>query len=362
MLSPEKRNVALKARAEKYFQRKLKAKSIKVTTACFAGFSLALILAISFGILNLWTTLASILIAGTIGFLLILKIFPTKEHTDKTFSLMLRAMEDPSIVQSSSLTKVTLNAEDGAVTLDPVFLDVWLTILAPHLFSNHQNTLKEIRRHSARVQRNNQLGESKVKEQLSQLKQKQAKISAEENKMKEHLLELQQKQAKIAAEENKLKEREEQLHNAESMIIDQLTEIERTQEEVAVMRECAEENASDGNLSSAKVKELEAKERALAQMEAQLQEDREIVSAQKTELNQLKGELISNSDSGASPGDEVVQLKQRIKELEEAKEDLDERAAYVQSVEEQLIDQLNALTEREAAVEQKEINAGMRVG
>lgn len=93
-----------------------------------------------------------------------------------------------------------------------------------------------------------------------------------------------------------------------------------------------------------------------------------MVEQQKTELNQLKGDLIRTSDSEDAPGLTADQslaireqaLAEQLRKLKEATDELEARTQYVNEVEDSLVDRLNQISEREAFVEQGEINAGLR--
>ena len=57
-------------------------------------------------------------------------------------------------------------------------------------------------------------------------------------------------------------------------------------------------------------------------------------------------------------GSDAERLLSRAKELEEAAQDLERRSRYVSEVEDSLVDRLNEICEREALIEQIEVDSG----
>ena len=331
--------MTLEERAKQHYQKKLQSKALKVSSLTFVGLSLCLLTAVFLGLLNIWTILASLVIAAATCFGVILRIFPTKADYESRFALMLRAVEDPAVIEHSALNKVKLKDKQKVVTLEPIFLDVWTAVIAPYLFTNHSNTLKEIRSNSEKLKRENLEKKSAVEAQIAELRAQKNELN---NRMK------------------KLQSRENQIQSAESSIINRFAELEKTQRDLQTMKAELEHSSSQASESKERLQKLAEKEAAIAEMEAQLAEDRAIVATQKSELNQLKGELLASAEPGNQSSVDDSDLKKKIAELESAQADLEERSAYIETVENQLIEQLHALTEREAMLEQKEINAGVR--
>lgn len=330
----------LKSYAEEYYQKKLQKKAIQLVTIVFSGLGLLLVVSMFVGLLNIWTLTAGIIAASALTFGAILYLFPTKKVHQDRFELMLKAAKDPNLILHASTDTVTLQGdEEEQVTLEPIFRDVWTTVISPYLFRSHKETLSAIKREANRAQRHKQASQAQVEKQIKDLKMEQQKIEQE----------------KLG-----LDQRAKQLQEAEGHVINRLGVINKTQEELTELRNAATAASASGGGSQAALKaraaEIQRKEEEMEALQAQLLEDRRIVESQKTELNQLKGEILASSESEADS--EAIRAKEA--ELEEIRADLEARSAYVQDVENQLIDQLQSITEREARLEQKEINAGIR--
>jgi glutamyl/glutaminyl-tRNA synthetase len=164
--------------------------------------------------------------------------------------------------------------------------------------------------------------------------------------------------------------------DAEELVIARLTQVEEAETQMAQIRDDLNSDTMRANASNdpaetkRKADELAKREADVEALKFTLMEDRKIVEQQKRELNQMKGTILQEFEAslggqvtGASdPESESLQasLERRAAELEMAGKELEERSRYVDSVEDSLVERLGQLTEREAFLEQGEINQGIR--
>tara|TARA_B110000285_G_scaffold64872_1_gene74537 strand:+ start:2966 stop:3793 length:828 start_codon:yes stop_codon:yes gene_type:complete len=143
-----------------------------------------------------------------------------------------------------------------------------------------------------------------------------------------------------STETDVMKQRRAELSALEQQL---LAEREKLKEERAVLETRTDELTQQGA-------QLKAQELALASLQQEFADDRDQFEAKKTELEQMQGSL---QCAQAPAGNHATDLEQRESELEE-------RLCYVATVENDLIERLNRLSEREASVEQTEVEAGLR--
>ena len=301
---------------------------------------------------------------------------PSTRRRKEAQQLILMAAADPSAIENVSPGVIALRGLNGDVReLNKVEQQAWKELVVPFHCSMHSTSLSE-----GRITGERALTRSEIR----QFKEQRKELAATEARMREdrEALEIQRGeiaslQQSLSAEQeslerarNEVQERSDSLQDAENMVITRLSEIEIAEAEMEQMREniSVEQAAASSKADPEYAARLKAKEVELEALRRSLDEDKFMVEQQKTELNQLKGELIRSTDSEDAPGLTADQslaireqaLAEQLKKLQEATSELEERTQYVNEVEDSLGDRLNAISEREAFVEQGEINAGLR--
>jgi len=288
-------------------------------------------------------------------------VVPPTERLKESKRFLSRAVKDPSRIRSIEKHKITLLDKKGEPReLNGFEHQLWESVIVPAFMKNGMMAGQS----AERPQRKMTASERRYVEEQKKLVQEKEKAVAEERAR------ISEEQKRIQAEREELETRTAELKEAEDMMIGRLSEVETVQAELEQMREDVDHKVSamTGAATEADVAALRRREDALRAKEAELealtnrlQKDREAVEAQKTDLNQLKGQMLQSAD--ASPegtSERERELEKRLRDLEETNRKLEERSRYVEDVENSLIERLNSLSEREASVEQSEINAGMR--
>lgn len=317
------------------------------------------------------STIFSILAFGLVGLVSVnvalVVIIPPKAHLKKSMQLLLGAANDRSRIQSIERHKVTLLDKSGkSHQLKGAELEAWESIVLTGFIKNGIDPAQP----EEKRERKFTASERRYIEEQKKLMLEREKTMAEEKKR------IDNEKARINSEREELKRRDQELQQAEEVAINRLSEVEIVQAELEQMRDNLDSRAEtvDGsrNLADSKLLQereavLKAKEAELVALKKKLLEDQQIVQSQKTDLNQLKGELLraSEPDEAQSTlqdkGSREQMLEDKLRKLEEDNRKLEERSRQVEEVENSLIDRLNKLSEREASVEQIEINSGLRV-
>lgn len=284
-------------------------------------------------------------------------LVPPTQKLVESKQLILGALNDPSLIQSSEEKKVVLADASGATReLNQLEQRIWSTAIVPYFMKNAVSFRRRSKTRSSR----------KVSDSdLAQMEKRKAQLVEMEN-------ELQKERDQLEGERNMLAAQNDELKKAESLVIECLTSIERSQVEFDQMREnlaaerAAAVDAPKDADAAQREKQLQAKEQELERLKEQLEEDRSIVAHQKTELNQLKGEILSqantemdSADGESALSERMAQLEERARQLEEAAREVEARTRYVTEVEDSLVSRLNELSEREARVEQDEEDHGI---
>lgn len=326
---------------------------------------------------NFFISLGSFAIVAiiVINFALYLVVPPIRALNESK-SLIIAALNDPGRIQTVNSRKVVLADDSGNLKmLSHVEQKVWTTIVVPY-FMQHTTNVRAPKSGKS-------TGRSLTVSEQKQLKSQKAEILEMEHHMKEEKARIEAERAKVMqertridADKREIESRNEELLMAENMVIDRLNEVDRSQAELEQLREDVErsmatsKNSSSVDLEAAAQKEaaLKAKEQELELLKQQLEEDQQIVASQKTELNQLKGEIIAEGETklklklkgepDSPPQNDLLtreqQLEARALELEKAARELEERTRYVSEVEDSLVNRLNDMSEREAFIEQGE--------
>ncbi len=290
-------------------------------------------------------------------------VVPPNRKLLESKALMMAAIQNPSRIQSVDGDQVVLtNAIGETFELDSLNQKLWERIVIPHM-------LKTGNRVGATTGPTTG-GRTLTDSERRAWDEKQANVIATEKKIKSEYAAIQQ-------EREDLELRSKELENAENIVIDRLSSVEVAQAELEQMREDVEmhEQAQKNRSTPVDPEEFRIKEDRLREKEREIEalknvlaEDQKIVRAQKTELNQMKGDLLKDHDSVENPESDDERdlasreraLERKLREIEMAAQEVEERTKYVSNAEESLIDRLNELSEREASVEQSEINSGLR--
>lgn len=315
------------------------------------------------------SALFSILAFGLVGFLLanlaLLVVIPPTKKLEKSKQLLMGAARDRSRIKSIEKHKVTLlDHTNKAHVLKGADMDVWESIIVPNFLKNGIGAEQP----KARKARTLTASERRYIDEQKKLILEREKAMADEQKQ------IAEERARIEAERESLKSRDKELNDAEEVVISRLNEVEVVQAELEQLRENLDiqagtldgsRNAAGNKLLKEREAELKAKENELEVLKKQLQEDQKIVLRQKTDLNQLKGEILRSgaTDNDSDDPEAISQrqtLEERLRQLEEENKLLEAQARDMEEAENTLIERMNKLSAREASVEQSEVNAGLR--
>ncbi|MFQ3225618.1 MAG: hypothetical protein ACI8Z5_001881 [Lentimonas sp.] len=342
----------------------------------------SLILAAVLAFVTFWVSssrMASISAFGFVGFLslnvLFLKLVPSSKRQQQSYALIMAAAKNPERIEDLRPGVIAVRTERGQThELNSVEKRAWQELVLPFLCKVHSKTMSD---------QKSVVGHVLTRSEMIQLNEQREAIKHDEARIQQDRLQLATKRKDISALQERLIDgerelqharediqlRSESLGQAEDLVISRLSEIEVAEAQMEQMEENLNAQQSSGQLSSSDEARLKRKEDELDALRLGLQEDKHAVEMQKTELNQIKGELIRESgvDAGPdlSPEDSLRLREQALKaqlcKLKEATTELETRSHYVQKVEDSLIDRLNSMSEREAFIEQGEVDAGLRV-
>lgn len=288
--------------------------------------------------LPLWLALAiGCPLVASIGCLSLIRTVPVEEKQNSQVAAIFNAMLNPDAVAKATKKQVELSYQSGEISLDKVNVRLWHKVVVPYTCF-----LKAYQSHSERLRRNLALDDLK-------------RLRLQREDITELRDQLAQAKEALATKQKEMDEQSVMLRQAEDMVIDRLHQIEVAEAEVAQLKENAEYVEQDSSATRASFNEtqIQEKEHLIEQLRSDLLEDKRIVEQQKTELNQLKGELLAQAKSAD------LSIPSEF-EMSNDSNGSDDGDAYIKQIEEELIARLDALSEREAAVEQREINAGMR--
>ncbi|MGB0258853.1 MAG: hypothetical protein ACPGES_09395 [Coraliomargarita sp.] len=293
--------------------------------------------------------MAFLLIGVAVVFAALYSIVPPTKKIQVSKNLIVGALNEPSRIKAVERKHVVLENDAGkAVQLNQLEQQLWSSIIVPYFM---QNTASMRQRKGAGPGR--RLTESEER----QMEKRQAQLFDLEKSIKQEREQLEQERSDLSQRSASLKE-------AEDLVVERLNSVERSQAELEQLREELAGQASPSNLPISdeeakllrnKERTLKAKELELDRLRAQLSRDQESLASQKVELADLQ-ELVSTH----SEDEKVKRLAIKAKELEEAAQDLERRSRYVSEVEDSLVTRLNELSEREASIEQGEVDSGLR--
>ncbi|CAA6678409.1 MULTISPECIES: hypothetical protein [unclassified Lentimonas] len=322
--------------------------------------------------------MASIFVFGGVGFvslnMFFLILVPSSKSQKQSHALIMAAAKAPDRIEDIRPGVIAVQTEEGQThTLSTVERQAWQELVVPFLCKQHSKTLAD---------QKNMVGHVLSRSEMSNLHDQRKAIKDDEARIQQDRLQLARKRADISALQERLINDEKELQNArediqlrsdallqaEDLVISRLSEIEVAEAQMEQMQENLSAQQGSGESSALDLERLKRKEQEIDALRLSLQEDKHVVELQKTELNQLKGELIRESDMGAapdlSPEDSLrireQELESKLENLKAATSELETRSQYVQEVEDSLIDRLNSMSEREAFIEQGEVEAGVR--
>jgi hypothetical protein len=355
-MAEQKKISDLESAINRYYERFL-AQRIALATLMVGLFVL------SAALLGYWA-FASALVAACVGFFVgfiginfaFLTIVPPSNSLNKSKKMILEALREPSRIKSYDMKKVKISDSKGRLhTLAARELKVWKSLVVPYLIGNQIGS-------GSVVKKTRVLTASERK----YLEQRRQEVQEMERKIKEERESLEQ-------DRHELEVRGADLKEAEEMVIARLTVIERTEAEIEQLKITAAERADassigyDAAAAEAKAAELRKKEDELSKMKEHLAEERQSFEQQKIEMDKLKSTatrspFVGVKANGAelSVAEREAALEARQRELEQAACELEKRADFVTDSENSLIERLDALSHREATVEQNEIEAGIR--
>lgn len=366
----------LATNVERYFERHASQCMLRALLMTVLG--AGLIAALSYVILS--SQLIAIMVFGVGSFISLNAAFiffvPSTRRRQEARELILMAAADPSAIEDVRPGVIALRGINGEPReLNRIEQHVWKELVVPFHCTMHSTSFM-----SGKGKAERGLTRSEIRhfnEQRKELEATEARMRADRDALEKQCLEVEALQNGLVAEQAALQQardevqaRSDSLQDAEDMVISRLSEIEVAEVEMAQMREniAHEKAAASEQLGPDHELRLKAKEAELDALRQSLEQDKSMVEQQKTELNQLKGELISATDSEDAPSLSADQslaireqaLAEQMRKLKEATDDLETRTQYVNEVEDSLVDRLNAISEREAFVEQGEVNAGIR--
>ncbi|MGJ8652122.1 MAG: hypothetical protein ACSHX8_02500 [Opitutaceae bacterium] len=293
------------------------------------------------------SAIAAALVGLPFFYFILISIVPPKNKLSEFKQLMLHAVQHREAILKSTPDHVIIKCDKGNTqTLAKHERRIWQDIVSPHIITHGMSTGPDVSATPAATE-------------------KPYGKTVEPTKMQEELNMLIRFKKRLESEKTEIDRRSLELCEAEDLVVERLNNVEVAEAQLEQLKVEAKE-AGNSQSSGALSQRLQAKESEVEKLKAQLSEDRDIVLAQKTELNQLKGELIrefetSPNTTGESPQAELVQkLNQKLQEIESIEEQLKERDCHLTEAENVLIERLDAITEREAHLEQHEVNAGIR--
>jgi hypothetical protein len=328
-----------------------------------AAFAVGLLVLVS--ALAAYWALTSGLLAACVGFvvgfiginLAFITIVPPSSSIKEVKQLIFGALREPARIKSYDMKKVKiLDAKGRLHTLKARELRIWTSLVVPYLI--HYNISGD--KAAPRKVRTLTASERKYIEQRRQ------EVLEMEQKIKEERESLERDREEIEMRGADLKE-------AEEMVIARLTGIERAEAEIEQLklitaeRADAEAGSYDAKAAEAKAEKLREKEKELSEMKERLAEERQSFEQQKADMDRLKTSVtrspfvgVTASSAEQSVAEREAALEARQRELEAAACELEKRADFVADSENSLIERLDALSHREATIEQGEIEAGIR--
>jgi len=287
-----------------------------------------------------------------------LTVVPPASSLHRVRNLITEAIKEPSLIKSYDMQKVQLSDSQGKVhTLAARELGIWTSLVVPYLIECQANGEQPTRKRS---QRTLTASERKyIEQRRKEVLEMEKKIKAERKSLDN--------------DRRELELRSTDLKQAEELVISRLNGVEQTEAEIEQLKIVAAERADvdasayDAKAAESKAAELRAKEAELVELKNRLAVDRQSFESQKAELQRLKESVTRTpfAESKVSKSEQSIEsreaaLEARLKQLEDESQSLEKRTNFVTDSENSLIERLDALSEREANIEQSEVDAGLR--
>lgn len=287
-----------------------------------------------------------------------LMIVPPAKSLQQAKQLICDALKEPSRIKSANMQKVQLLDGKGTLhTLAPRDMSVWKKFVVPYLIETQTGGTETTRERPTRTLTASE--RKYIDERRKEVLEMEKKIAVE--------------RASLEKDRSELESRTADLDRAEEMMITRLNGVEQAEAELEQLRIVAAERANqaaatfDKKAAQAQAAELRAKEAQLADLKERLAQDRSSFEQQKAEVQHLqKGftrtpfQKFQKAESPDSLEAREAALEARARQLEDEAQELEQRVNFVTDSENSLIERLDALTHREATVEQREINEGLR--
>jgi hypothetical protein len=349
----------IKKAVTSYYDR-YSAKRIALATLIVGFSSLLASLAVYAWLQNgLFAALAGVL-CGFIGInVTFLTIVPPAKSLQDAKELICGALDDPSRIKSFSMQKVELTDAKGKVqVLKARELRLWKTQVVPYLIESQASgaVVADAQKPSRKITASER---KYIEQRRKEVLEMEKKIEAERESLEKDRSELEARNA--------------DLKDAEELVISRLSGIEQAEAEleqlriVAAERADQEASAGDTQTADAHAAKLQAKEAELVELKERLAKEQISLQSQRAEMERLQKSVSRSPFPGvevAASGDSLesreAALKARMEELEAEAAALEERASYLTDSENMLIERLDALSHREANIEQSEVNAGIR--
>lgn len=349
------------------FFRSYSAKRVTLASALLGICTIGAALAVYSLTLNaIFGMLAFGLTGMPLVYIALLALIPPADRITNSKKLILKAAQDTSRIKYIGKNLVTVLDNSGkGHQLKGVEQEAWDLVIVPYLIKKGYEPSKP----QVKPERKFTASERRYIEDQKRLMLEREKSIADEQKR------IAEEKARIGSERDELQRRDRALNQAEEIAICRLNKVETVQAELEQMRQnldyksdTLEDNKLQQSDTTLREREaaLKAKEDELETLKKKLLEDQQILKSQKTDLNQLKGELLkaNGSDAGALIRSNTEEYERKLLEklhlLEEENRKLLERSEYVEKAESSLIERLDILGEREALIEQNEINVGLR--
>jgi hypothetical protein len=310
----------------------------------------------------LFAVLACLVVGFALTNLCFLTIVPPTRSMEARKQLVFAAIHEPKRIAAYDKQTLQLRDESGRLhTMKARDRAVWANHVVPYLIASQAE------------------GDGAVVEKAPR------QLTASERKYieqrRKEVLDLEASIAKerkrIELDRKEIEVRTADLNDAEEVVISRLNTVEQAEAELEQLKiaaaERAEANAvgSDPVAAQAKEAELHAKEAELIKMRERLAVGQKMLEEQKAQMEQLRKTTTRAPFPAGSGTDKEASLEQslesreaaledRMKELEAEAREIEERVLFVTESENSLIERLDALTHREANIEQNEINSGLR--
>jgi len=340
------------------FYERYSTKRIALATFVVGLLSLVVSLAVYWALGSGLFAAIAFLFVGFIGInVAFLTIVPPASSLNQSRNLITKAIQDPARIKSYDMQQVQLADSKGKIhTLGARERGVWTSLVVPYLIECQAHGEQPTRKPSQRP-----LTASERK----YIEQRRKEVLEIEKKIEDE-------RKNLDKDRRELEMRSADLKQAEELVIARLNGVEEAEAELEQLKIVAAERADvdaaayDAKAAKAKAVELRAKEVELAELKERLAQDRQSFESQKADLQRLKKD-VTRSPFPTSKGatDQSIEAREaalvaRQKQLEEEAQSLETRSSFVSDSENSLIERLDALTEREAHIEQSEIDAGLR--